>query len=301
MMEPAPWERVLWRYRRRVGSWTRASYALTDLRLVVERRAADELPLSDVASVHLARTWIDRLTGRCTLLVRGAGDRRLALEGLTLAAALELVLLLLARDGCDCRLDPSVLPLAVEDPRRPARALRTTLAAAALVVSVALVAIRLHGSELPITYPPNDAIVPGGVKRDRAAVERFMEREVMPFAREALGPLVGGADRVKCETCHGEDGRRRGWRMPGVSELPLPRVRTGGLELYGQPADPQVRNAVYADLAQDDRQATAGYMRQVVMPGMARLLGRPAYDFTRSYRYNRQQFALGCYHCHRVR
>jgi hypothetical protein len=42
-------------------------------------------------------------------------------------------------------------------------------------------------------------------------------------------------------------------------------------------------------------------MRQVVMPGMARLLHRPPYDFTRSYEYNRTRAAFGCYHCHRVR
>ena len=43
-----------------------------------------------------------------------------------------------------------------------------------------------------------------------------------------------------------------------------------------------------------------GYMREVVMPGMARLLHRPAYDFTRPYEYNRSRRALGCYHCHQV-
>jgi len=37
------------------------------------------------------------------------------------------------------------------------------------------------------------------------------------------------------------------------------------------------------------------------MPGMAALLHRPAYDFTRSYEHNRSRNALGCYHCHRVR
>jgi hypothetical protein len=93
--------------------------------------------------------------------------------------------------------------------------------------------------------------------------------------------------------------------MPGVSELPYPKVRAGAFgsgELYAWLSpDPQLRNAVYADLAQDDRQATAAYMRQVVMPGMARLLGRPAYDFAASYGANRAQFAFGCYHCHRIK
>jgi hypothetical protein len=42
-------------------------------------------------------------------------------------------------------------------------------------------------------------------------------------------------------------------------------------------------------------------MREVVMPGMAQLLRRPAYDFTQPYDYNRSRHALGCYHCHRVK
>jgi hypothetical protein len=42
-------------------------------------------------------------------------------------------------------------------------------------------------------------------------------------------------------------------------------------------------------------------MREIVMPGMARLLRRPPYDFTRPYDYNRSHLAFGCYHCHRVK
>ena len=37
------------------------------------------------------------------------------------------------------------------------------------------------------------------------------------------------------------------------------------------------------------------------MPGMARLLGRPAYDFTQPYALNQSHFAFGCYHCHKVK
>jgi hypothetical protein len=111
---------------------------------------------------------------------------------------------------------------------------------------------------------------------------------------------VGGANRVTCFTCHGADAEARDWQMPGVAELPNARVRTAGIELFGHTRDAQLRNAVYADLAQDDNQHIASYMRGVVMPGMARLLGRPAYDFTRSYSYNRGRFAFGCYHCHRA-
>ena len=64
--------------------------------------------------------------------------------------------------------------------------------------------------------------------------------------------------------------------------------------------DAQMRNAIYGYVAESDNQAKAAYMRENVMPGMARLLRRPAYDFTRPYEYNRTQHALGCYHCHRV-
>jgi hypothetical protein len=64
--------------------------------------------------------------------------------------------------------------------------------------------------------------------------------------------------------------------------------------------DAQMRNAIYGYLAESDKQTKAAYMREVVMPGMARLLKRPAYDFTKPYEYNRSVLAFGCYHCHRV-
>ena len=64
--------------------------------------------------------------------------------------------------------------------------------------------------------------------------------------------------------------------------------------------DPQMRNAFYGYSADPSKASRAGYMREFVMPGMARLLHRPAYDFTQPYEYNRTQFAFGCYHCHRV-
>ena len=64
--------------------------------------------------------------------------------------------------------------------------------------------------------------------------------------------------------------------------------------------DPQMRNAIYGYLAESDNQARAGYMRDVVLPGMARLLHRPPYDFTLPYKFNRERDAFGCYHCHRI-
>ena len=88
--------------------------------------------------------------------------------------------------------------------------------------------------------------------------------------------------------------------MPSVSALPLPEVRERGWETYGGGMDAQMRNAIYGYVAESDNQTKAAFMREIVVPGMARLLHRPAYDFTRPYEYNRSRRALGCYHCHRV-
>jgi hypothetical protein len=62
-----------------------------------------------------------------------------------------------------------------------------------------------------------------------------------------------------------------------------------------------MRNAIYGYSAEPNKTSRAGYMRETVMPGMARLLHRPPYDFTRTYEYNRERFAFGCYHCHKVK
>ena len=67
--------------------------------------------------------------------------------------------------------------------------------------------------------------------------------------------------------------------MPGVRALPEPELRLAGLERARSWLDPQMRNAVYGYLAEEDNQSIAAYMRQVVMPGMAKLMHRPAYDF----------------------
>ena len=139
---------------------------------------------------------------------------------------------------------------------------------------------------------------PGGTKRDRADIVRFMEMDVLPWAKRALAPVVGGADRVTCATCHSRDAVARDWRMPSVARLPEPVLAARGWEQYSGGMDPQTRNAVYGYLANADKQATAAYMREVVLPQMAAILGRPAYDFTKSYDYNRSRHAFGCYHCH---
>jgi hypothetical protein len=302
---PFDWERVVWTARpwpRRAGEL----YVLTDLRLVLRAREETSIPPDEIAGLEArSSSLVERVLQRrsVTLTLRGASQPPILLHGLSRRQVLALVQQLVGRQEGELTIDPALVEEAVRS-ASPMR-LRAIAAAATAAAATAFVAIQLKGDEWAIAYPRNDAIYPGGVKRDAAEIMRFMEQDVMPWARRALGPVVGGEDRVTCATCHGVDGEARGWAMPGVSELPYPRVRAGKLgepELYAWlSADPQLRNAVYADLAQDDRQATAAYMRQVVMPGMARLLGRPAYDFASSYAANRSRFAFGCYHCHRVK
>jgi hypothetical protein len=282
-------------------------YVLTDLRFVAREGGEEEsFPLDEIVELDLRPpTLVERVLQRRSVVLtrRARSERSLVLRNLSRRLILALVQQLVGRQEVELTIDPAL----VEDAVRSATPIpiRSLAATAGAVLAVVIVAIQIKGAEPPIAYPADDAIYPGGVKRDTAEIVRLMERDVMPWARRTLGPIVGGADRVTCATCHGADGETRRWAMPGVSELPYPKVRAGafdGGELYAWLSpDPQLRNAVYADLAQDDRQATAAYMRQVVMPGMARLLGRPAYDFASSYGTNRAQFAFGCYHCHRVR
>jgi hypothetical protein len=172
--------------------------------------------------------------------------------------------------------------------------------AAVLIVSVGVLAGLGHTSA-SIAYSSDDAIYPGGTKRNREAIVAFMETTVLGWARVALGPIVGGSENVTCATCHGRSPEDRDWLMPAVVALPEPHFQILGWERYSGRMDAQMRNAIYGYLAESDKQAKATYMREVVMPGMARLLHRPPYDFTRSYDYNRSRVAFGCYHCHQVK
>jgi cytochrome c553 len=305
---PLPWERLLWTGRPvRVGLRLRGErYCLTDFRLIrVRGTAVDELVLHDIVDVRRFESRLDRVLGTSTLVVHPRRNEVAPIElvGIRRGAPLAALLELLSGDPhATTDLDAIHAALAWNPPAADAtfRQAGGALAAVMIAMTVLLV-LALGRHAAPIAYAANDAIEPNGVKKDRAEIVRFMETDVMPWARHALGPIKGGADRVTCATCHGAQGDSRNWEMPSVAALPLPDVRDRGWEVYNARLDAQMRNAIYGYVAESDNQARAAYMREIVVPGMARLLGRPAYDFTRSYEYNRANHALGCYHCHKVK
>lgn len=300
---PLPWERLLWSQRAPLSPWER--YALTDFRVMrVAGRHSDEIALEDIAEVRQTRSWIDRRLGTATLTVLARDDRRPPLvlphvpRGVQLAALLSLAA---AEPQLSWDAGSIAAVLSWEPRVRIAGYREAVFSVVALASVVLLIGISLRGNTPSVSYPIDDAIYPGGVKRDRASIERFMTSDVLPWAQQVLAPLKGGAAFVTCETCHGPRARAADlWRMPGVARLPQPDVAMRGWEVYGGGMDAQMRNAIYGYIAESDNQSRAAYMREVVMPGMARLLHRPAYDFTRSYEYNRTHFAFGCYHCHQV-
>jgi hypothetical protein len=316
------WERLLWSGQ---PVWSvGVRYTLTDFRLIiahephpggpgdpVSRCAIDDILLDDIADVALSRSALDRLIRTTTITIRARDARRrpLTLRRIRGGPQLANALCLLIGPRGDPREHPrpSIDAEAVRAAMawQPARFSHTArpvvVGAVALVAIFSGIIIGLQRETPAVVFPADDAIYPGGVKRDQAGIVRFMETEVMPWARNALAPLVGGPDRVTCGTCHGADARSRGWAMPGVGVLPEPHVRERGWEVFSAGMDPQMRNAIYGYAAELDNQTKAAYMRQVVLPGMARLLHRPAYDFTRSYAINRERSAFGCYHCHQVR
>lgn len=299
---PLSWERLLWTRRGLLPPWDR--YVLTDFRLVrLGRQHSDELAIQDIGDVQHHESSIDRVLGCSTVVVHARNNRRAPLvlphvrQGPQLAALLDL-----ASAEPNVSWDRQSVRAALRwSPRARVAGYREAfLSVVTLALSVFVVAISLHGKAASVVYPEDDAIYPNGEKKEREAIMQFMETEVMPWARAALGPLKGGPDRVTCETCHGRNPEVHEWKMPAVARLPKPDVAGRGWETYSSNMDAQMRNAIYGYSADTDNQTKAAYMREVVMPGMARLLHRSPYDFTQPYEYNRTQFAFGCYHCHRV-
>jgi cytochrome c553 len=308
---PLPWEQVLWSSSPgRLGSWRwiRTEYALTDFRLVVRRnRTVEELALDDIASVTLTQTRVQRIAGTSTVHVFSRRDGTVIdLRNIHHGPQLALVLQLRATElfgddarGLDAEFFRNALGPAAPSILRPRHGLALA-SSVAFAISLGILALTRQSPLPPVIYAEDDPVAPHGDRRSTEEITAFMEREVMPFARHALGPLVGGEANVTCETCHGADGAQRNWRMPGVRALPEPELRLAGLERARSWVDPQMRNAVYGYLAEENKQSIAAYMRQVVMPGMAKLMHRPAYDFAQTYGYNRSRAAVGCYHCHLV-
>jgi hypothetical protein len=300
-----PWERLLWSRRPwHVRARLRGErYFLTDFRLLrLTRQDLSELPLDDIADIQRTESRFERLVGTSTIAVYARRDAtplllRSVRRGPQLAAMLEL----LAGDPHAPREAAAVDAALAWEPRQVSFDLRGALGGfVAVLAAIVAVVIGLHGKTVTATLAGDDAIAPNGEKRNEAEIVRFMESDVMPWARETLGRLKGGPDRITCLTCHGPRAAVRSWTMPGVAALPLPDVRGRGWEIYTSTMDAQMRNAIYGYIAEPDNQTKAAFMREVVVPGMARLLHRPAYDFTRSYEYNRSRGALGCYHCHQV-
>ena len=219
-------------------------------------------------------------------------------RGGQLAALLEL----LAGDPRAPREPDAVRSALAWEPRKPAFALREAIAGLIVILSgIFAVAIGLHGKTTAVTYPAGRCDCAGWRKaepRGNRAVHGGRGDAVGPRRRSdasRAAPTVSPARRVMVLRAGA-----RGWQMPAVAALPQPELRDRGWETYTTGMDAQMRNAIYGYVAESDNQAKAAYMREVVMPGMARLLRRPAYDFTRPYEYNRTQHALGCYHCHKV-
>lgn len=299
-----PWERLLWSSRpwRLFRRLSGERYLLTDFRLLrITRRASSELALDDMGDILRQETALDRVLGTSTISLHPiAGGAPLTLTSVRRGAQLAALLELLAGDPRAPREADAVRAALAWEPRPPSLDLRGALGGfVGVLIAIAAMAFGLHGTTVAVTYAADDALAPNGEKRSQEDIIQFMETEVMPWARVALGRLKGGADRITCETCHGTRATARGWRMPAVAALPQPDVRDRGLETQTN-IDAQIRNAIYGYLAESDNQAKAGYMREVIVPGMSRILRRPSYDFTQSYEYNRSRRALGCYHCHQV-
>ena len=300
-----PWERLLWSSRPwRASRWLAGErYLLTDFRLLRTARGGDaEIALDDLGEIQRAQTPLDRLLGTSTITAHPLdAGAPLQLTGVRRGAQLAALLELLAGDPRAPREADAVRSALAWEPRTPSLDLRRALAGfVGVLIAITAVALGLHGTPVAVTYAADDALAPNGEKRSTAEIIAFMETEVMPWARATLGRLKGGADHVTCETCHGSRAGARGWRMPGVAALPQPDVRDRGWETYQTTIDAQMRNAIYGYVAESDNQVKAAYMREIVVPGMSRLLHRPSYDFTKSYEYNRSRRALGCYHCHQV-
>ena len=292
------WERVIWRSRR---------VAVTDLRVVHLRRGriVGEVLAADVASVTVqpsAMAW----TGAGTLVVtprtgqrhgQRPEDRPLRIPGVWRVRHLALTLNLVVADLQGVPPHDSITSLPMPSIWKMAASVPLGASLISpLILGITSVGVMgyLATHQVREVHAADDPVRPNGVKRSRQEIVAFMEGEVMPFAVVALEPVVGKG-KVRCETCHGANAVERDWRMPAVAKLPEPDVTA--VAARGT-VDSGVRNAIHGYLANAGNQRVTGHMRGVVLPGMAALLHRPAYNFAQPYDYNVERSALGCYHCH---
>ena len=294
----------------------RSSALISNVRAAVLRgsRSDHDLPLAQLSSVTVEHRALYRPVGAADIIIRTRdGSIRLPLVE-NWAAALTALSAVIASTGLafDRAVQSDETDMYVPMPRGDVKHAfdletlqRSSIPPAVLfgplVVIFTFLGLMIFGAARSsrISYPKDDAIYPNGVKRSRAEIVALMEQEVMPFAKKALAPIVGGEEKVTCLTCHGTDAEARDWRMPAVRRLPDPRILENITEERLRSGS-TVQNAIYGYLAEKENQNKMRWMRDVVMPGMARILHRPAYDFTRSYAYNQQRFAFGCYNCHRL-
>jgi hypothetical protein len=211
-----PWERLLWSSRpwRLLRRLSGERYLLTDFRLLrITRRASSEIALDDVGDILRKETALDRVLGTSTISLHPiAGGAPLTLTSVRRGAQLAALLELLAGDPRAPREADAVRSALAWEPRPPALDLRPALGGfVGVLIAIAAVAFGLHGTTVAVTYAADDALAPNGEKRSQEDIIQFMETDVMPWARVALGRLKGGADRITCETCHGERAPARGW------------------------------------------------------------------------------------------
>ena len=210
-----PWERLLWSGRPLLTRADRERYLLTDFRLVrVAGSNVDEVLLHDIVDVRRTKSRLDRIVDTSTIVVRFRNGRSAPLvlrnvrHGQQLAALVEWL-------SSEPRERPSLDAAAIRaamawNPQPRSRSLLKTLAGLLRPSSSSskwrsACTVRL----LPApAYSAEDPIYPNGHRRSDAEIVRFMEDEVMPWARATLGPMKGGSDRIKCETCHGTNPRR---------------------------------------------------------------------------------------------
>ena len=126
---------------------------------------------------------------------------------------------------------------------------------------------------------------PNGDKRSRAEISALHGSR-----RDAVGARGARTDQGRRGPRHVRDMPRRARRRAAVADAGVAGAAAAGCQRRRMGTLQRARwtrrcaTRSTATLAESDKQAAAAYMREVVMPGMARLLHRPAYDFTRSVR-----------------